>query len=106
MADPGGTGKVHTVWARVERVPSTQENGLLGIMRKGSKACDIIKFSYRGAFLRGSKDDLTMQLRCYRVKVIHVAHLFSLIHQHSTVYYAGSFNCWWFAAGLSAIPCT
>ena len=103
---PPPTGSNSIVWARAERTPSTQEKGVIGVIRNGSEAHDTIKFSYTGTLLRGSNDDLTMQLRCYNVKLIHVMHLFSLIHRHSTTYHAASFNCWWFAAGSSPVLCT
>ena len=42
-----------------------------------------------------------MQIRCYGVKLVHVAHLLSLMHQFSPNYHPANFNGWWFAVGSS-----
>ena len=46
-----------------------------------------------------------MQLECDGVKVIHAAHLFSLMHQCSPNYEQLRFDDWWFAVGSSIILC-
>ena len=95
MPHPSGTGSSTTLWARAERLPSAQDS---------SKAYDTIKFSYDGALFRDSRgDESTIQLRCDGVKVIHAAHLFSLVHQYWPDYRWGNFNNWTFAVGLSAV---
>ena len=97
MPYPSGTGSSTTLWARAERFQSTQDS---------LKAYNTIKFSYDGALLRGSRgNDFGMQLRCDGVKVIHAAHLFSLMHQCSPYYHRGNSNDWWFAVGSSAFRC-
>ncbi|KAF8327763.1 uncharacterized protein EI90DRAFT_3066953 [Cantharellus anzutake] len=85
------------VWARAERVPSTQERSVLGVMWRGSVALDNIKFSYHAPTIRGREDVPVVMFHCINVKFIHAAHLFSIIHHHSQDYYTASFNCWWFA---------
>ncbi|KAF8327764.1 uncharacterized protein EI90DRAFT_1681113 [Cantharellus anzutake] len=93
-------GQGAIVLARAERVPSTQERGIIGIVLKGSAAWDNIKFSYYPSAIRGPGDIPIMMLRCHNVKFVHCTQLFSIIHGHSQEYHAKSFNCWWFAAAL------